>query len=116
MLPLIADADFDNDILRGVRRSDPSVVITRIQDVGLRTALDSIIVDWCAKNEMNLLTHDVSTMTTEAVKRIERGAEMAGMIVVRQSLPISLVIEDIILIAGCSTVAEWAGKICYLPL
>ncbi len=40
MLLLVADENFNNDILRGLLRRDPSLDIVRIQDVGLTKAPD----------------------------------------------------------------------------
>jgi len=40
MLLLVADENFNNDILRGLSRHNPSLDIVRIQDVGLTHATD----------------------------------------------------------------------------
>lgn len=45
---LATDADFDNDILRGLLRRNPALDIVRVQDVGLRTADDPTILEWAA--------------------------------------------------------------------
>jgi hypothetical protein len=41
---------------------------------------------------------------------------MPGVFAVSQSLPIRLVIEEILLIAQCSREGEWEGQVRYLPL
>jgi hypothetical protein len=40
MLPLAADENFNNDIVRGVLRRNPRLDIVRVQDVGLSGAKD----------------------------------------------------------------------------
>ena len=40
MLQLAADENFNNDILRGLKRRDPLLDIVRIQDAGLSGATD----------------------------------------------------------------------------
>jgi hypothetical protein len=70
MLPLAADENFNNDIIRGVRRRNPAVDIVRIQDVGLSGKDDALILEWAAQTKRILLTHDVSTMTKYANERV----------------------------------------------
>lgn len=41
---------------------------------------------------------------------------MPGVIVVRESLPVGRVIEDLRVILECSEPVEWEGQVRYLPL
>ncbi|MBM3496481.1 MAG: hypothetical protein FJX72_19510 [Armatimonadetes bacterium] len=59
MVPLLADEDFDNDIVRGVRRSAAAVALVRVQDVGLSGADDATVLRWAARHGRVVLTHDV---------------------------------------------------------
>lgn len=61
MLPLLADENFNNDIVRGTWRKEPGLDIVRVQDVGLSGADDATVLAWAADNGRVLLTHDVST-------------------------------------------------------
>ncbi len=45
MLLLVADENFNNDIVRGVLRKNPGLDIVRVQDVGLRGADDSLVLE-----------------------------------------------------------------------
>lgn len=58
MLLLVADENFNNDILRGLLRRDPSLDIVRIQDIGLTHAPDPEVLEWAARENPVLLTHD----------------------------------------------------------
>lgn len=49
MFLLAADENFNNDILRGLLRRDPTLDIVRIQDVGLTHAPDPIVLEWAAR-------------------------------------------------------------------
>ena len=62
MLLLAADENFNNDIVRGLVRRKPDLNIVRIQDVGLSGADDPTVLEWAAREERVLLTHDVSTL------------------------------------------------------
>lgn len=61
MLALAADENFNNDIVRGLRRRMPELDIVRIQDAGLSGADDPTVLEWAAREGRILLTHDVST-------------------------------------------------------
>lgn len=110
------DADFDNDILRGLLRHNSDLDIVRVQDVGLRTADDPTILEWAANEGRILLTQDVNTMTAHVYSRVNQGLPMPGIFVVPQELAISQAIEDLLLIAECSLEEEDEGQVRYLPL
>lgn len=116
MLAYAADENFNNDILRGLQRRDPTIDIVRVQDVGLSAAIDPDILAWAADQERVLLTHDVSTMTRYALERVARGAPMPGVVEVTRTLPLGRVIEDLIILARLSRKHEWAGQVLFLPL
>jgi hypothetical protein len=48
MLRLLADANFNGDIVRGLLRIEPSFEIVRVQDTGLADADDPEILSWSA--------------------------------------------------------------------
>lgn len=116
MLSFLADENFNNDIIRGIRRCSPGIVILRAQDVGLSGATDPLVLDWSAENAVAVLTHDVATMTKYAYERIAAGRKMPGLFEISRTVPIATAIEHIILIATCSLGGEWEGRVVYLPL
>lgn len=116
MTRFAADENFNNDILRGVRRRNSSVDIVRIQDAGLSEAEDSAILEWAAGEGRVLLTHDVATMTRYAYERVRNGLRMPGVFEVNRGVPIGKAIEEIFLLAECSLDGEWEGQVRYLPL
>jgi hypothetical protein len=116
MLPLAADENFNNDIVRGVRRRNPAVDIVRVQDAGLSGKDDSLILEWAAQTGRVLLTHDVSTMTRYANERVQEGKQMPGVFEVGRNVSIGTAIDEILLIWECSLEGEWEGQVRYLPL
>jgi hypothetical protein len=116
MLLLIADENFNNNIVRGVLRRKTDVDIVRVQDIGLSQADDPMILEWAAQQGRVLLTHDVSTITKYAYERLEAGRRMPGVFEVSRTAPIGQVIEDILLLVEGSLAGEWEGQIIYLPL
>jgi hypothetical protein len=43
-------------------------------------------------------------------------SECKGLLIVRQSLPISIVADDLLLIHATTEAAEWLNRIAYLPI
>jgi predicted nuclease of predicted toxin-antitoxin system len=66
MIKLLADENFNNNIIRGLQRIKSNIDIMRVQDIGLAGSHDIEILEWAAKNKRVLLTHDVTTITKYA--------------------------------------------------
>lgn len=115
MLKLVADENFDNQIVRGLLRRNPKLDIVRLQDVGLSGIDDPTILDWASKTNRVLLTHDVATITYYAYERIEQNLPMAGVIEIPMGASIGRTIADILLLIECSSEDEVRGQIHYLP-
>jgi hypothetical protein len=116
MLRFLADENFNNDIVRGVRRRNPAVDIARAQDEGLSATADPAVLEWAAAAGRAVLTHDVSTMTRYAYDRVRAGLLMPGVFEVSRDVPLGVAIEDILLLAECSIPGEWEEQVRYLPL
>ncbi len=63
MIRLAADEDFNNLIVRGVRRRLPEIDFVRVQDCGLRSEPDGAVLDWAAAEDRILVTHDAVATT-----------------------------------------------------
>lgn len=116
MLRLLADENFNNDIVRGLLRRKPDVDIVRMQDVGLSGSDDPAVLEWAARQGRVLLTHDVTSMTRYAYERIQAGQPMPGVFEVSRTIAIGAAIEDILLLVEYSLEGEWEKQIRYLPL
>ena len=112
----LADENFNNDILRALRLRRANIDIVRAQDVGLGGRDDAQLLSWAAEHERVVLTHDVSTVTAEAYRRVMNGARMPGVFEVGRDVPIRTAVEDIGLLTECSYTREWEGQVQYLPL
>ena len=116
MLRFAADENFNLHIINGVLRRLQDVDIVRVQDAGLDGEDDPTILAWAASEGRVLLTHDVNTVTAFAYERVTQGLPMPGVFEVSLKVPISVVIEEILLLAECSVEGEWEGQVNYLPL
>jgi predicted nuclease of predicted toxin-antitoxin system len=116
MLRLASDADFNADILRGLFRRQPDLNLIRVGDVGLQTADDPVILEWAATGGRILLTHDRATMPGFAYDRVGAGQPIPGVFVVRNKPLLGPIIDEILLVALCSSQEEWKDRVEFLPL
>ena len=79
MLRWLANENFNNDIVRALFRRKPGIDVVRAQDVGLTGIDDQALLAWAAEQDRVLLTHDVSTITAHAYRRVMRGEAMPGV-------------------------------------
>lgn len=96
MLRLLADEDFNNHIIRGLRRKLSEIDVVRVQDMGLAAGRDDAVLDWAAAQQRIVLTHDARTMIGRAYQRVRDGRAMPGLFVVPQSMSIGNAIEDLL--------------------
>ena len=116
MIRLAADENFNDAIIRGVLLRMPDVDFLRVQDAALSGADDPTVLEWAARENRVLFTHDVSTMTYHAYERVRAGLPMPGVFEVSRSVGIGQAIDEILLVAGFSQEGEWEGQVRYLPL
>jgi len=82
----------------------------------LSGAADDIVLELAALQGRILLTHDIETMTAFARDRLVAGKPLSGVILIRDTLAVGNVIEDLMIIAEASSPDDWANRIDYLPL
>jgi len=116
MLRLLADENFNGDIVRGILFHEPDFQIARVQDIGLINADDPDILAWAAANHRIVLTHDRATMPDHAYQRLAAQQQMRGVFVLNDRFPIGLAIQALLLINACSDQEEWNGLVVHLPL
>lgn len=116
MLRLLADENFNGDIVRGLLLRQPDLDIVRVQDVGLAGTDDPDLVAWAAANNRIILTHDRATMSDAAYERVAAGEEMAGVFILNDRFPVGRAIEEVLLMATCTDQPEWSGRAVHLPL
>jgi predicted nuclease of predicted toxin-antitoxin system len=117
MLRLASDADFNGRLYRALLRKRPDLDLVRVQDVGLRTAPDPDILAWAATEGRIVVTHDRKSMTKYAYMRLSGGLPLPGIFVIEnRSGQIGQMVEDILLVALCSSQEEWKDQVVYLPV
>ena len=116
MLPLLADENFNGDIVRGLLLRQPGLDIIRVQDIGLAGADDPDILARAGENNRIVITHDRATMADYAYGRVAAGEGMQGVFILNDRVPVGQAIQEILLMIACREQAEWRGRVVHLPL
>lgn len=113
----LADENFRNAIIRGLLRKAPTLDILRAQDVPEVADQDDLILLRFATAEGRVVvTHDLSTMIPAMREQVRDASRCAPIVLVPDSLPVSAVVEDLLLLNECAVEADWAAGVIYLPL
>ena len=62
----LADNDLMDQIVLGVQRREPALIMTRLREVGLAPAADSVVLDYAANEGFIVVSHDINTMRAAA--------------------------------------------------
>lgn len=81
---LLADADLDEDLIRGLLRVEPGVDFLTAADGGTRGLTDRQIIELAVATDRVIVSHDRSTMTAEFYRFLDEGHSSPGLIFVRQ--------------------------------
>lgn len=112
----LADHDLKEGIIAGLLRREPIIHIVRVREVNLDQATDAEVIDYAAREQLILISHDLRTIPAQAYARVRRELSMAGVFMVKQSDRIGPAIEDLFLLWSASEAEEWRGRVIHLPL
>lgn len=110
-----ADTDFNQNIVRAVRRWNPAIDFQTADEAELRGLEDEEVLKKAAEENRILLSHDRRTMPLHFANFVATQLS-AGVIIVSQDLPIRQAAEDLVLIWEASEAEEWMNRIDSLPL
>lgn len=116
MLRLVSDEDVHEDLIRGLRRREPTLDVVRALDVGLAHTPDPIILAWAANEERILITGDLNTMVGFAWARVQSAQPMPGVLALLENKAVGRVIDDILLVALCYAPEEIKDQVLFIPL
>lgn len=116
MIRLLTDENFNQHIMRGLRRRLAQLDFVSVRDMGLAGSPDLVLLKWAANEHRTILTHDISTMVPDAEQLVAQGEPMAGVIVVPERLGIGRPIFDLELLLESYSELDMRNHIEYLPL
>lgn len=112
----LADENFSNKLLKGLRAALPDLDVVSVQDTPMAASPDPELLAWAAQEGRILLTHDVQTMIGFAYDRVQDGLLMPGVVEVRISQGIGAAIDDLVLMIEASTPDELENQVRYIPI
>jgi Domain of unknown function (DUF5615) len=115
MVRFQADADLNQIIVAAVLRRTPEVDFRGATPASLSGLKDPEVLTLAARNGRILVTHDSKTMPRHFADFVTT-RRSSGVIVVPQHLPVSVVVDELLVIWTATSPEEWVNRICYLPL
>src|SRR5579859_3080316 len=109
MIRLLADENFNNEIIRGVKRRIPEADITRIQDTEIAGQPDSVVLEWAFNHGFIVLSHDVNTIRGYFYDRLKANLPVPGLFLAQATAAIGAIIDTLELILLASSDDEWQG-------
>lgn len=111
----LADADLHQTMVTAAVRRGPGLDFMTAAAAGLAGLNDLQVLDRAAGEGRVLISHDQSTMPAHFAEFIQQ-RESPGLLIVTQSLPHQLVVDEILMIWHVSQAEEWVNRVSYLPL
>jgi predicted nuclease of predicted toxin-antitoxin system len=109
-----ADADLNEDIVKGVLRREPELDFRTATVAGFRSLSDLEVLTLAARENRVLVTHDRKTMPRAFADFIRENSS-PGLLVVSQKTDLLSVIEGVLLVWLASDAKEWRNQICTIP-
>lgn len=116
MIRVLADENFNGDLLRALCAAEPDLDVVRAQDCGLEGAPDSELLEWAAHEKRVLLTHDRRTIPSYVAQRPDLNLPVFGVIEVKLSASMKVLVEHILMILSIIEEQEWVGQVLYIPI
>jgi len=111
-----ADADFNENIVRAVRRHQRAVDFQTASEAGLHGLEDPEVLTAAAREGRILVTHDRRTMPHHFADFVAHHHHSPGVFILFQNLPIRQAVEELLTIWEASEAEEWVDVILGLPL
>lgn len=116
----LADEDFDEDVVRGVKRKRPDIEFLTAAEAGTLRLEDSAVLRRARELDLILITHDRRTMPRhfgDLLTELREGETSPGMFMVTQGVhPLGEIIDSIVEVYDLSRHDEWRNQVRDLPL
>jgi len=110
-----ADYDLRVAIVEGVRRAEPTIDFRTAHDAGFFGLGDPEVLRRCAQDGRVIVSHDCRTMPAHFRDHLAMGATSPGLIVIPQSCPIGIAVENLLLVWSVFDSCELANRTYHVP-
>jgi len=111
----LADADLNQDVVKGVLRREPGIDFRTASGGELRGLSDHNVLVLAASEGRILVSHDHKTMPHAFAESVTTTRSPA-VFIVSQKVDLLAAIEALLLVWAASEAEEWTNRICTLPL
>ncbi len=110
-----ADANFNNWIVKGLLRRQPSIDIQTADAANLAGIPDPEVLFLAAQSGRILVSHDYRTMPSHFADFLTSGQQSPGVLLIHQTTPIAEAIDALLLVWEASDADEWVNLLTYQP-
>jgi Domain of unknown function (DUF5615) len=115
-LKFIADADLNEHITLGIRRTGFNVDFRTADEGGTRGLSDRQVLKLASASGRVVVSHDRNTMAGDFYRYISAGNSSPGLIIVEQTMDKGEAIQELLLISVASDPNELNNQIQWVPL
>lgn len=110
-----ADADLHQSLVRMIVRREPAIDFQTAAAAGLEGISDPDVLVIAAQENRIVVSHDQTSMSVHFAEFIAAETS-AGLLIVPQTVPLSVAVEELIMIWTASEAEEWVNRIAFIPL
>lgn len=110
----LADMDLQRVIRDGVVRRRPRAYFEDANQAGLDGLEDPSVLELAAAKDLILVTHDLSTMPVH-FRKFVRSHSSPGLLLIPQRFPVSLAVDQLVLVWETTEAEEWIDRVVYVP-
>ena len=111
----LADANFRHAIFSGVRRREPAIDFVTVQEVGRKDRSDPDILEFAARENRILVSHDYRTMPVHFRAFVSKHSS-PGVFLIPQKSVVADAIDAVVLVWAASDAEEWRNRLTYVRL
>lgn len=116
MIRILFDQNFNGRIIKGLLLRIPDLDWVGTQQLGIKKFTDNQILQFAAKDNRVVFTHDERKFSTFAYELIGKGEKMSGVVIVPSSLAIGAAIDELDLVLRCRFDHEWQNRVIRVPI
>ena len=118
MRRFLIDENISPEYRTQLLRHEPSLTVSAVGDEGAppKSTPDPDILEWCEKNQFNLITNNRKSMPQHLWAHRKKGGHVPAIFTINLEVPMGKIIDELLLIAGASDEDEYINEIKYLPL
>jgi predicted nuclease of predicted toxin-antitoxin system len=101
-MKFVTDENISRQLVNALRRHIPHIDVVRIQDVGLQSASDEVILDWAQREDRIVITQDRATIPPLVKQNLAEDLPVPKVLIIRRHAQVRDVLEMIEIILNVS--------------